>query len=106
MIFLKQTYNELDFIYVLATNRQRSARTPWKRGANAVETQCIQQERRANTVKRRASAMKCQPELHRNAVERRANSVATHWTQRGRHVFLFSQIKYFFLGVLAAFWEI
>ena len=42
---------QLDFISVLPTSRQSSARTPWKRGANAVEARCERQERRANAVK-------------------------------------------------------
>ena len=32
-------------------SHQSSARTPWKRGANAVKARCERQERRANAVK-------------------------------------------------------
>ena len=35
----------------LPTSRQRSARTPWKRNANAMEMQCIHQKRRASALK-------------------------------------------------------
>ena len=38
-------------VSVLPTIRQSSARTPWKRGANAVEARSERQERRANAVK-------------------------------------------------------
>ena len=43
--------NDRDFVSVLHTSRLRSAITPWKRGANAVETQFIHKERRANSEK-------------------------------------------------------
>ena len=71
-------------------SRQRTDKTHWKRVANAVETQCIHQERHTSAVKR-ASAMKRHIELHRNAVERIEKSVA----HVGRHGFLSSLIKSF-----------
>ena len=43
--------NERDFVSVLPTSRHSCARTPWKRGANAVEARCERQGRRANAVK-------------------------------------------------------
>ena len=68
----KRTNDILRFQF--AYNRQRSGRTPWKRGANAVEMQCKHQKRRASS---RASVLNHRLELRRNAVKRSVNSVAT-----------------------------
>ena len=76
-------------------------------------------ERHGNTVhtpkasRKRTEIVKCHPERHRNAVEHSANSVAMHWTRRGRRedgvrtswLPLFTN-NFLFLGILAAFWKI
>ena len=96
MIFLKVNVQMSDTSFLFCL--QRNARTLWKLGANAVETQCIRQECRASAVKTSCKRHETPPKTPQKRGRMQCDSVATHWTRRGRRedamASSFSQINF------------